>query len=89
MLRMSLFSVDIQTQCQTHSDCDDVQLCYQGSCQNACRFEACGLNAKCSAKQHTAHCTCIVGYTGDPHIACSRRMYNNYSLCSKTCTFSF
>ena len=66
-----LLAVQVQSQCQVHEECDDPQICHQGSCQNACRFQTCGLNAICVAQNHVAECQCLPNYFSDnPNAGC-------------------
>ena len=63
--------MQVQSQCRVHDECDDPQICHQGSCQNACRFQTCGLNAICVAQNHVAQCQCLANYFSDnPNIGC-------------------
>ena len=61
---MLFFPVEAQTQCYSHEDCSDIQICYQGSCQLACRLQSCGANAICIASNHAARCECLPGFQG-------------------------
>lgn len=73
LLNNSFFSflVQVQPQCRVHDDCGDAQICHQGSCQNACRFQSCGVNAICTAQNHVARCECLTGYFGEnPNVGC-------------------
>lgn len=73
---MPSFLVQVQPECTSHDDCGDPQICHQGSCQNACRFQQCGANAICSASRHVARCECLPGYRGDnPNRECRKRKW--------------
>lgn len=37
----------------------------------ACRVDACGVNALCNSLAHQALCSCAPGYTGNPHVECT------------------
>ncbi len=68
--------VQVQPECTRHDDCADTQICHQGSCQNACRFEHCGVNAVCTARDHVARCECLPGYRGEnPNKGCRKREF--------------
>lgn len=69
-----LLPVQAEAECTYHEECQDPQLCHQGSCQNACRFQECGLNAICKAANHVAKCECLPGYDGrNPNRGCRKR----------------
>ncbi len=73
IINMHVFSVQVQAECTRHEECADPQICHQGSCQNACRFEQCGINAICKAQDHVAKCECLPGYKGKPNRECRKR----------------
>ena len=85
------FSVEVEPQCTQHVECQDFQICHQGSCQNACRFHACGLNSICSAQNHVAKCECLPGYDGaNPNVECSlRELLNSSCLKLNVCMVNF
>lgn len=64
------FSVQVSPECQSSADCPPSDICYQGSCQNACRFQSCGRNADCFGENHVAQCVCIPGTSGNPTVEC-------------------
>ena len=70
-----IFSVVAQSECRVNQDCQNSQLCHQGSCQNACRFTTCGQNAFCASSRHEGHCKCFDGFLGNPLRACRKREY--------------
>ena len=73
---MVSFIVQVQPECTRHDDCQDTQICHQGSCRSACQFERCGVNAACKASNHVARCECLPGYQGDnPNRGCKKREY--------------
>jgi hypothetical protein len=70
-LFLSSCLVVAKPECESPSDCPSKDICYQGSCQDACRFQSCGSNALCKSEQHVAHCECLPGTQGNPTIACA------------------
>lgn len=68
--------VEVKPECEINEDCPSSDVCHQGSCQDACRFQTCGANAECSTTRHRARCTCLPGFSGDPYTACSSRKYS-------------
>jgi hypothetical protein len=73
-----LFSpVTVKPQCSRHDDCSDTEVCHQGSCQEACRFQVCGLNAQCLSSNHLAKCECLPSMHGNPTVACKPSKDNN------------
>ncbi len=76
MLMHVFLVVQVQLECTRHEDCANPQICHQGSCKNACRFEHCGVNAACRAFNHVARCECLPGYKGEnPNRGCRKRKY--------------
>ena len=67
--------VEATPQCDQDYECQDREICHLGSCQLACRFQTCGTNAECSARNHLASCACLHGYKGNPQSACYPRKY--------------
>ena len=63
-------------ECYSDDDCGYTEVCYQGSCADACQITKCGANARCEASFHSARCSCPDGYTGNPQIACTRCKYH-------------
>ena len=72
--------VEAAPQCDQDYECQDREICHLGSCQLACRFQTCGTNADCSARNHVASCACLHGYEGNPQSACYPRKYTQISL---------
>ena len=66
----SIFSVTASVECQSDYDCQSKEICHEGSCQDACKFKVCGLNALCTSSNHKASCACHEGYQGDPTREC-------------------
>ena len=58
-------------ECVINSECRREQTCSQQHCVDPCR-DACGLNAKCSVRNHLAICKCPLGYQGDPFTQCNK-----------------
>ena len=57
--------------CRMDNDCIDSDKCVRGICIEACRVDACGVNALCNSHGHRAICSCAPGYIGNPHIECA------------------
>lgn len=83
----------MQPECTDHYQCADTKLCHQGSCQEACRFQECGVNALCIASNHVGSCVCREGYEGrNPNLECHRResmrpFVSCQTACSMFCLF--
>ena len=69
-LGMFLFLVEASSECRSDFECDDPDLCYEGSCQNACRFEACNHNEECVTRNHQSICQCLPGFFENEHGQC-------------------
>ena len=39
-------------------------------CRDPCGYAGCGINAECKVSQHSAICSCIPDYIGDPFVKC-------------------
>ena len=39
-------------------------------CRDPCGYAGCGVNAECRVSQHSAICSCIRDYIGDPFVKC-------------------
>ena len=63
--------VEVRPECYVDDDCGYSDICYKGSCVDACRLSQCGSNAKCESSLHSAQCICLPGYTGNPRSACN------------------
>ena len=72
------FPVDARPQCVQDQECNERELCYQGSCILACSRVACGQNAICMSEYHKGVCKCLSGYFGNPDIGCKKGIF--YSL---------
>ena len=72
LIKRNYCFVPVQTrpECDVDNDCPDEELCYSGSCQNACFFENCGIFAECVTRGHRARCICPNNLVGDPKVAC-------------------
>ena len=58
-------------ECTINSDCPRHQACINRHCKDPCSLgNICGLGAICSCRDHTATCTCLEGFSGDPFIQC-------------------
>ena len=61
--------------CKRDDECPLTQACLgrkPKECQDPCRYEQCGINARCEAKNHRARCVCPPQHTGDPYRQCRR-----------------
>ncbi|XP_064459913.1 uncharacterized protein LOC135370150 isoform X1 [Ornithodoros turicata] len=59
--------------CRSDLDCPPTATCISRQCIDPCASPtACGPNAQCRPVNHRAYCTCQPGYTGDPHVECSK-----------------
>lgn len=54
----------------TDSECSNNRICSNYNCKDPCEG-ACGVNARCDARNHGAVCSCPNGYKGDPFFQCS------------------
>ena len=70
--------VEVRPECYVDDDCGYSDICYKGSCADACRLSQCGANAKCESSLHSAKCLCLPGYTGNPRSACTLCKSSNY-----------
>ncbi|KAH0998649.1 hypothetical protein HUJ05_009506, partial [Dendroctonus ponderosae] len=58
-------------ECLVDNDCEDADVCIFKKCINVCTIGGlCGANAKCTAENHAADCTCPPHHYGDPHRMC-------------------
>ena len=75
--------VACRPECVVHSDCPSNKACQRNKCVDPCPG-TCGVNARCSVKNHVPVCTCIDGYIGDPFTSCRlkprRKMTFMYSI---------
>ena len=62
-----------QPECTRDPDCPEDLACISEHCLNPCSAKTCGKNAACGAKRHTAVCTCLPGFIGDPASVCRER----------------
>ncbi|CAG0881855.1 unnamed protein product [Darwinula stevensoni] len=59
--------------CGSDDECSASEACVRGQCTNLCDTDsACGLNALCEMRGHGKHCTCPVGFEGEPAVECIR-----------------
>ena len=91
----NIFIVEVRPECYVDDDCGYSDICYKGSCVDACRLSQCGSNAKCESSLHSAQCICLPGYTGNPRSACnlckSLSLHPSYwtiKILSRSITFS-
>ncbi|KAK0077732.1 hypothetical protein PV325_003506, partial [Microctonus aethiopoides] len=64
--------------CKTDLNCDDIDICIDGNCTNACSvYPTCRENAECKTLEHKAQCLCSRGYTGDPYKKCDKKCVKN------------
>lgn len=64
-------SPNCRPECTVDSDCAIDKACRQQKCVDPCPG-ACGQNARCSVRYHSAVCTCLPGFRGNPTTFCSR-----------------
>lgn len=58
-------------ECLINSDCPYNQACINRHCRDPCKLgNICGLGALCTCRDHTASCSCLDGFIGDPFIQC-------------------
>lgn len=58
-------------ECLVDNDCEDTDVCIFKKCINVCTIGGlCASNAKCTAENHAADCTCPPHHYGDPHRMC-------------------
>jgi len=77
-------------ECISNSECANHLACINQKCKNPCSG-SCASNAECHVISHTPHCSCPVGFTGDPNILCSAIVGKSMKFCSDCnsflCTF--
>ena len=56
--------------CQSDSECETTLVCYDRECQDPCNYQTCGENAVCTPRSHTAYCSCLEGFRGNPYDRC-------------------
>lgn len=57
-------------ECVSNSDCPSNLACINKKCKDVCPG-SCGSNTNCATLSHTAMCSCLSGFTGDPFTQCS------------------
>lgn len=64
----------LNSACKDNLNCDDLDVCINGNCTDACSVfpSSCGENADCKTLGHIAQCLCNRGYTGDPNKKCEK-----------------
>ncbi len=72
--------------CKSDYECRDDQACISRECQNPCLFKECGINAKCEARNHRAHCVCPPYHDGNPERHCKPYECLEDPDCSTTLT---
>ena len=65
--------LDLLPDCTSDSACPDHLACIREKCENPCHTTTCGRNSECEARDHTAICTCLEGYVGNPYANCKER----------------
>lgn len=60
-----------RAECIVSSECAQDKSCINKKCKDPC-VGVCGQHARCQAVNHNPICSCPIGYTGDPFIACVR-----------------
>lgn len=61
--------VECRPECVTNSDCSKSRACVNNKCIDPCPG-ICGSNSECFVANHSPHCTCLAGYSGNPSVAC-------------------
>lgn len=56
-------------ECVLNSECSHDKACVNNKCVNPC-IGVCGSNAECRVINHAPSCSCVIGYTGNPLVAC-------------------
>lgn len=57
--------------CKDSGDCSNIEVCIAKQCLNVCAIGgSCASNAKCTAVNHTAVCSCPPHHYGDPQRIC-------------------
>ncbi|ETN60100.1 dumpy [Anopheles darlingi] len=61
----------VAPECTVDADCSSSKACINERCQDPCAgANPCGGNAECRAVFHRPHCTCPIGWGGDPKTQC-------------------
>uniref|UniRef100_A0A6E8W1C0 Dumpy n=1 Tax=Anopheles coluzzii TaxID=1518534 RepID=A0A6E8W1C0_ANOCL len=61
----------VSPECVVDADCSSSMACVNERCQDPCAgSNPCGGNAECRAVYHRPHCTCPIGWGGDPKTQC-------------------
>ncbi|GBN12717.1 Fibrillin-2 [Araneus ventricosus] len=61
--------------CRADTDCAFHEACVNNQCIHPCDSPtACGTNANCDVINHSIHCTCPPGLTGDAYTKCDRQI---------------
>lgn len=63
------FPPNCRPECIVNSDCPFDKSCINHKCKDPC-IGSCGLNTICQVFQHSAICSCVEGYTGNPFENC-------------------
>lgn len=61
--------VQCRPECITSNDCSRTQACFNQKCVDPC-IGLCGRNSNCMVINHSPHCSCIAGYTGNAFREC-------------------
>lgn len=56
-------------ECVSSSECPSNKACINQKCTDPCPA-SCGRNSNCRVINHSPHCTCVPGYTGDAFSVC-------------------
>lgn len=57
-------------ECVSNSECADHLACINQKCKDPCSG-TCSPYAECHVVSHTARCSCMLGYTGNPDVHCT------------------
>ena len=58
-------------ECTISTECPRNKACVNNKCVDPCP-SSCGFNTKCLVVNHSPICTCTIGFSGDPFVACDR-----------------
>jgi len=62
-------STGCRPECVQNSECSRDHSCINNHCIDPCPG-VCGLNAECKVVNHAPVCNCMIGYSGEPSVAC-------------------
>lgn len=65
-------------ECSVSAECSFNLACIKNKCDDPCPG-LCGSNTRCETINHNAICSCRLGFTGDPFVACFEMPRKNHS----------